>query len=66
MAQRRVVAQLQIVLASNAEGLAYRRKHLGLLDRIDAKIRFEVEIRIQHVPRVAGLVGHDAEDLFKN
>ena len=66
MAQGRVVAQLQIVLARNAEGLAHHREHLGLLDRVDAKVRLEIQIRIQHVARIARLLRHDAEHLVEN
>ena len=37
------------------------REHLGLLDGVDAEIRFEVERRIEHVGGVARLLGHQGE-----
>ena len=64
MSERRIVAQLEVVLAGNAKGLAHHRKHLGLLDRIDAQIGFQIEIELQHVARIPGLLRHDGQHLL--
>ena len=46
---------LRFVIARNVVGLANAGEHLRLLDRVDAEIRFEIQIQIQHVRRIAGL-----------
>ena len=60
--QRRVVAQAQTLHLRDAERLTHRSKRLSLLDRVDAEIRFQVEVKVQHVLRIAGLLCHDTED----
>ena len=59
--QRRVVAQLQRVVALDPVGLADRGEHLGLLDRVDPEVGLEVEVQVEHLGRVAGLLGDDRE-----
>ena len=49
--QRRVVAQLQRVVALDPVGLADRREHLGLLDRVDPQVGLEIEIHVEQVRR---------------
>ena len=61
--QRRVVAQAQALLLRNVEGIAHGLEGLGLLHRVDAQVRLQVQVQIQHVLRVAGLLGHDAQHL---
>ena len=56
--QRRVVAQLQRVVALDPIGLTDRREHLRLLDRVDPQVRLEVEVHVQQVRRVARLLSH--------
>ena len=58
----RVVAQLQAVVAGDPVGLADRREHLGLLDGVDPEVGLEVEVQVEQVGRVAGLLGDDRED----
>ena len=60
--QRREVAQLQVVVARNAVGLADRGKHLRLLYGIDAQIGFEIQIEVEHIHRIAGFLGDQRED----
>ena len=60
--ERRVVAQLQRVVARDPVGLADRGEHLGLLDRVDPEVGLEVEVQVEQVGRVAGLLGDDGED----
>ena len=60
--ERREVAELQVLLALDAVGLAHRGEHLGLLHGVDAEVGLEVEVHLQHVRRIAGLLGHDVED----
>ena len=47
--QRRVVAQLQRVVALDPVRLADRREHLRLLDRVDPQIRLQIQIHVQQV-----------------
>ena len=56
MSERGIVAELAIFVARNVVDLADRGKHLRLLDSVDAEIGFEVQIEIEHVGRVAGLL----------
>ena len=53
-------------LSVSSRGMSYASRiaanDLGLLDRVDAEIGLEVEIEVQHVGRVAGLLRHDGED----
>ena len=58
----RVVAQLAVVVARDPPLLAHRGEELGLLDRVDAEVRLEVELRVEHLGRVARLVGDDRQD----
>ena len=60
--QRRVVAQAQTFHLRDAERFTHRSKRLCLLDRVDAQIRFQVEIEVQHILWIAGLLCHDTED----
>ena len=39
-------------------------EHLGLLDRIDAEIGFEVQVEVEHVGRIVGLLGDNPDHLF--
>ena len=48
---------LEILLLRNRVRLAHRREGLGLLHGIDAKVRLEIEIEVQHVGRIARLFG---------
>ena len=56
-----VVAQLERVVAFDVVGLADGGEHLGLLDGVDAEVGFEVEVEVEQVGRVAGLLGHERE-----
>ena len=58
-----VVAELELVVAFDAEAFADEGEHLGLLDGVDAEVGFEVEVEVQHVGGVAGLVGHHRQHL---
>ena len=59
--QRREVAQLERVLARDVVGLAHGGEGLGLLHGVDAEVGLEVEVEVEHVRRVAGLLGDDGE-----
>ena len=62
VAQGGVVAQLEVVVAVDAVALADGGEHLGLFDGVDAEVGFEVEVGVEHVGRVAGLLGDDRQD----
>ena len=55
MGQRRELAELQVLVARDVVVSADRREHLGLLHRVDAEVRFEVEVERQHVGWIVGL-----------
>ena len=61
-----IVAQLQLVLARDVERLANACEHLGLLHRVDTEIGLEIEIEVEHVSRIAGLLAHEREHLFRD
>ena len=56
-----VVAEFECVVAFDAPGLADGGEDLGLLDGVDAEVGFEVEVHVEHVFGVAGLLGDDRE-----
>ncbi len=64
--QRRVIAQLQVVAARDIEGVADGLEGLGLLDGVDAQVGFHVQVKLQHLQRVAGLGGHDLQHLVSD
>ncbi len=35
-----------------------------MFDGVDAEVGFEVEFEVEHLGRIAGLFGHDGEDLL--
>ena len=64
MRQGRIVAQLAVLVARNVVDLADGREHFCLLDGVHAEIGFQIEIDIQHVLRIAGLLDHQGKDAF--
>ena len=58
-----VVAQFDVVVAGDVEGFPDAGEDFGLLDGVDAEVGLEVEFQVEHVRRVAGLVGDDFEHL---
>ena len=63
MGEGGVVAELELVVAFDAEAFADEGEDLGLFDGVDAEVGFEVEVEVEHVGGVAGLVGHHGQDL---
>ena len=59
--ERREVAQLELVVARDVVGLPHRREGLGLLHGVDAEVGLEVEVELEHVGGIAGLLGDDGE-----
>ena len=55
------VAELQVGVAFDAEVFADGREEFGLFDGVDAEVGFEVEVGVEHVGRVAGLVGDQCQ-----
>ena len=64
MRQGWIIAQFAIFVARDAVDLANRREQFRLLDRVDTKIGFQIEIQIQHVLRIASLFHHQGEQPF--
>ena len=62
--QRGIVAQLKVLVARNVIFRSDGREHLRLFHGVDAEVRFEVEIQVQHVLRIAGLLDHQCENAF--
>ena len=61
--ERRECAKLQVVVPRDVVRLAHRREGLRLLHRVDPEVRLEVELHVQHVRRIPGLLGDDLQDL---
>ncbi len=57
-----VVAQLEVLLHRNVEGRADGGEGLRLLDSVDAQVGLQVQVQLQHVLGVAGLLGDDAQN----
>ena len=64
MLQCREVAELHVLLTLDAVCLADGGEGFGLLHGVDAEVGFEVEVHLQHVLGVAGLVRDDFEDFL--
>jgi hypothetical protein len=62
VAERREVAQAELVVARDVVGGADGGEGLGLLDGVDAEVGLQVELHVEHVARIAGLVGDDGQD----
>ena len=60
--QCRIVAQLAVFIARDVVDLADGGEHFCLLDGVDAEIGFEIEIEIEHVVGIAGLLDHQRQD----
>ena len=61
MAQGRVVAQGEAVVAFDVVGGSDGGEGLGLFDGVDAEVGFQVEVQVEQVGGVAGLLGHDLQ-----
>ena len=64
VSQGREIAQLEIFIAWNVVRSSYGGKHLRLFNGVDTEVRFEIKIQVQHVFRIAGLLGDDLQDLL--
>ncbi len=64
--QRREIAQLERLVARDAERSADCREHFRLLHGVHAEVGFHVEIRVEHFFRIPGLLHHDGENLVAN
>ena len=60
MGQGGEVAQLEAVVAGDAEMLADRGEHLGLLDGVHTQVGLQVQIQVEQIGRIAGQLGDDA------
>ena len=63
MLQSGKVAQLEGIVARNVVGRTDGGEHFRLFDRVDAEIGLEIQVRIQHVRRIACLLGDDRHHL---
>ena len=61
MVERRVVPQLQRIVPFDPIGLADRRKHLRLLDRVDPQISLEIQVHIEQIRRIPRLLSDDLQ-----
>ena len=62
VAQGREVAEPQALDPRNGPLLAHGGEGLGLLHGVDAEVGLEVEVEVQQVGRIAGLLGDDRDD----
>ncbi|OQC41260.1 MAG: hypothetical protein BWX64_01026 [Acidobacteria bacterium ADurb.Bin051] len=58
----REVAELEVRIAFDPVPLADSGEELGLLDRVDAEVGLHVEIEVEHLGRVAGLLRDERQD----
>ncbi len=61
-----VVAEFEVVVAGDVLGFADGGEDFGLLDGVDAQVGFEVEVGVQEVGGVAGLLGDDGQDAVED
>ncbi len=59
-----VVAQGEVVVAFDVVFLADGGERFGLFDGVDPQVGFEVEFEVEHLGRIAGLLGHDGQHLL--
>ena len=64
MRQRRIVAQFKVLIEWNVVELADCGDHLRLLHGIDAEIGFQIQVQIEHVLGIAGLLGDNLQYLL--
>ena len=62
MRQGGIVAQLAVLVARDVVDLADGREDFRLLDGVDAEIGFQIQIEIEHVLGIAGLLDHQGQD----
>ena len=62
--QRRIVAEFPIFVARDVIGFTNRCEYFRLLHRVDAEVGFQIEVQVQHVLRIAGLLRDDLQDFF--
>ena len=55
------VAQFEVGVAVDVEVVADGGEQFGLFDGVDAEVGFEVEVDVEHVGGVAGLLGDECE-----
>ncbi len=64
MLQRREIAQLKVLIALDVVNPADGRHQLRLLNRINPEVRFQIQLQVQHVFGIAGLLDHQCQDGF--
>ena len=55
------IAQLDFVITGDAVRFTDRGHHFRLLYRVDTQVRFEIEIQIEHVHRIACLLSNQSQ-----
>ena len=66
MRQRRELAEFQVLIARDVIVAANLGEHFSLLDRVDAEIGLEVQLEVEHVRRIVGLLGDNPDYLRFN
>ena len=61
--QGRKLFELQIFVARYVVRFAHSCEGLGLFDRVDAQVGFQVEIQVEHIGWIAGLARDHLEHL---
>ena len=62
MRESRKITELEILIARDVVRLADGGKHLGLLDGVDTKIGFQIEVEVEHVRWITRFFRHDFEN----
>ena len=63
VSERREVAQFEVGITDNAEGLPHGGEHLGLFDSVDTEVGLQIQIEGEHLDGIAGFLGDDGEHL---
>ena len=59
LSQRCKVIQRHVIAGSNVKSTRQFTKQLSLLDAVDAKFRFKIRIKLNHLFRVSGLLDNE-------
>ena len=66
MTQRREVVERHVLGRLHVEVLGQLAEQLRLLDAVDAQIRFQIGVELDHFRRIAGLLDHEVDqELFQ-
>src|SRR5271157_3634189 len=60
------ITQLEVLIARNVVRCSDGGEHLCLFDGVDAEVRFQIEIKVEHVLWIACFLGYDLQHFVLN